>query len=65
MIAAELFQQSPRKMLTYLRLRLVDVNFVQSTAAVSLTIKQHPPFIHHFHGRDVILIKEIIAKEIN
>ena len=54
-----------RLLLTYLRLRLV-VEVVQSTAAMilNLTIEQHLPLIHHFHGRDLILIREMIAKEI-
>jgi hypothetical protein len=31
----------------------------------TMTIEQHPPLIHHFHGRDLILIiREMIAKEI-
>ena len=35
-----------------------DVNVVQSTAAIilTLTIEQHPPLIYHFHGKDLILI---------
>jgi hypothetical protein len=54
-----------RLLLTYHSLRL-NVNVVQSTAAMilTLTIEQHPPLIHHFHGRDLILIREIITKEI-
>ena len=34
----------------------VDGVVVQSTAAVSPTIK-HPPLINHFHRRDVILVR--------
>ena len=63
MMAAEHSQRCPRKMLTYLRLHLDGID-VQSTAALSPTIEQHPPLFHHFHGRDLILIREIIAKEI-
>jgi hypothetical protein len=51
------------RLLTYLRLGLDEI-VVQSTAALSLSIDQHPPLIHHFHGRDLILIRDIIAKEI-
>jgi hypothetical protein len=49
-------------MLTYLRLHLGIA--VQSTAALSPTIEKHPPLIHHFHGRDLILIREMTAKVI-
>jgi hypothetical protein len=52
-----------RLLITYLRLRL-DGIVVQSTpAALSLTFGQHPPLIHHFHGRDLILIREMNVKE--
>jgi hypothetical protein len=54
---------STMSLLTYLRLGL-DGIVVQSTAALSLTIEQHSPLIHHFHGRDLILIREMTAKEI-
>ena len=57
---SNVMQDSP----TYLRLYL-DVNVVQSATAMilTLTIEQHR-LIHHFHGRDLILIREMIAKEI-
>ena len=49
-----------RLLLTYIRLRL-DVNIVQSTSAMILTLtltnEQHPPLIHHCHGKDLILIE--------
>jgi hypothetical protein len=64
MIAADHSQQSPRKMLTYLHRLRLNVNVVQSTAALSPTIETHLPLIHHFLGRDLILIREMIAKEI-
>ena len=31
---------------------------------ITLTIGQHPPLIRHFHGRDLILIRKMKAKEI-
>ena len=40
---------------TYLQLIWI---VVQSTTALNLTIEQHPPLIHHFYRRDVILIRE-------
>jgi hypothetical protein len=43
---------------TYFRLCL-DVNVVQSTAALTLIVELHPPLIHHFHWRNLILIREM------
>ncbi len=63
MITEHTLRDVQGRLLTYLRLHL-DGIAVQSTAAVSLTIGQHPPLIHHFHGRDLSLITEMIAKEI-
>jgi hypothetical protein len=40
----------------------IDGIVVQSTAALSLIIGQHPPLIHHFHWRDLILIREVVTE---
>ena len=64
MMAAEHSQAVRGRLLTYLHL-LLDGIVVQSTAALNLTNGQHVPLIHHFNGRDLILIREMIAKQTN
>ena len=44
------------RLLTYLHL-LLDEIVVQSKATLILTNGQHLPLIHHFNGRDLILIR--------
>ena len=50
------------RLLTYLRRRLEGI-VVRYTAALNLTIGQHLTSIFQFHGRDLILIREKIAKK--
>ena len=53
------FQDTP----TYIN-RRHDGIMVQSTAALSLTVKQHPLFIQHVSGKDSILKNKTVPKEI-
>jgi hypothetical protein len=63
MMAAESLNDVKSRLITYLRLRLrIDGIVVQSTAALNLTIEQHPSLIHHFQWRDLILIREMKRK---
>ena len=56
MMAEERSQDVRGRLITYLHL-LLDGIIAQPTAALNLTNGQHLPLIHHFNGRDLILIR--------